>query len=271
MFLCVYPCVLYVKIGLYHTLKKASVDEIKKKHVLVSSVFTSGTVFVNLTVNSDERVFLVATIVMIMTIFILILFLRPNDFFFGEEELCEFCRFISPTNNGFNFSLASRRTLGDEIRCHLNILHHHAWWFTVDYKNIVVSIYYYLSLGCLRKKMRKESRGNHIFCVFFRLISFILALPFIIVGGVFCLLILIIVLIISLVAFSPVLTVASFSVTKIVNRFGIQGTRTIFWFDCFVCCFLFNRFVHEGFCFCVSKFLPFYQYCCGIYNNWISS
>ena len=227
MCLCVYPCVFYIKMGLYHTLKKTSVDEIIKKHVLVGSVFSSSTLFVNVTLTFDEVVFLVATKVMTITIFILVLFLRPKDFFLGEKELCWFCRFMSLSNNGFNFSLASRRTLGDEIHRHLKILHHYVWCFTVDYGNIVVSIYQCLSLGCLRKKMRKESRGNHLFCVFFRLISFILALPFIMVGGVFCLLILLIVLIISLVVFSPVVTVGLFSVTKIVNRFGVQGKRVI--------------------------------------------
>ena len=226
MFLCVYPCVLYVQMGLYHALKKKSIDEIINKDVLVGSVFSSSIVFVNVT-DSDARALSGAAIVMIITIFVLVLFLKPKDFLLGQNELCRLCLVFSPTNNSFNFSLASRRTLGDEMHRHLKILHYYIWRFTVNYVIIVVSIYYCLSLGCLRKKMRKGSRGNHLFCVFFRLISFILALPFIIVGGVFCLLIFIIVLIISLAVFSPVVTVSLFSVIKIVNRLDIQGKRFI--------------------------------------------
>ena len=226
MFLCVYPCVLYVQMGLYFALKKESIDEFIKKHVLVGSVFSSSIVFVNLT-DSDERALWDAAIVMIITIFVLVLFLKPKDFLLEQSELCRLCLVFSSTNNSFNFSLASRRTLGDEMHRHLKILHHYIWCFTVNYLIIVVSICYCLSLGCLRKKMRKGSRGNHLFCVFFRLISFIFALPFIIVGGVFCLLIFIIVLIISLAVFSPVVTVSLFSVIKIVNRLDIQGKRFI--------------------------------------------
>ena len=227
MCLCVYPCVLYVQIGLYHTLKKTSMDEIEKKRVRVDSVFGAGVVFVNVTENYGKLVFLVFIIVMIITIFILVLYLKPKDFFLGENELCRLCRFFSQTNSSLYFSLPSGRTLGDEMHRHLKLLYHYLWYSTVAYGNIVVSIYYCLSLGCLRKKMRKESRGNHLFCVFFRLISFIFALPCIIVSGFFSLLILIFFIIISLVCFSPVLTVSMFSVIKILHFLDIQGKRFI--------------------------------------------
>ena len=230
MCLCVYPCVLYVQIGLYYTLKQKSIDEIRNKYVRVHSVFGAGFVFVRLTGNSFELVLLVFIIVMIITIFILVLFLKPKDFFLGENELCRLCRVFSPTNSSLYFSLASGRALRDEMHRHLKLLFHYLWYSTVAYGNIVVSIYYCLSLGCLRKKMRKESRGNHLFCVFFRLISLIFALPCIIVGGVFSLLILISFFIISLVCFSPVLTVSLFSVIKILHFLDIQGKRFIWGF-----------------------------------------
>ena len=76
MCLCVYPRVLYVQIGLYHTLEKTSIDEIRKKHVRVDSVFVAGqgVVLVNVAGNSDELVSSVVTIVLIITIFILMIF-----------------------------------------------------------------------------------------------------------------------------------------------------------------------------------------------------
>ena len=228
MCLCVYPCVLSVQIGLYYTLKKTSMDEIRNKRVLVGSVFGGGVVFVDVTVISDEVEFWILNIAMIITIFILVLLLKPKDFFVGENELCRLCRVLSPTNNKLNFSLGSRRTLGDEMHRHLKLLHYYLWNSGVAYGNIVVSIYYRLSLGCLRKKMRKKSRGNHLFWVILRLISLIFALPCIIVGGVLSLLIFIIFFIISLVFFSPALTVSWFSLSKILHFLDIGGKRAFF-------------------------------------------
>ena len=230
MCLCVYPCVLSVQIGLYYTLKKTSMDEIRNKRVQVDSVFGAGVVFVDVTVISDEVEFWIVNIAMIIMIFILVLLLKPKDFFVGENELCRLCRVLSPTNNNLNFSLASRRTLGDEMHRHLKLLRYYLWNSWVAYGNIVVSIYYRLSLGCLRKKMRKKSRGNHLCWVFLRLISLIFALPCIIVGGVFSLLIFMIFFIISLVFFSPVITVSFFSVIKILNFLDIRGKRFIWDF-----------------------------------------
>ncbi|XP_015780532.1 PREDICTED: uncharacterized protein LOC107358444 [Acropora digitifera] len=223
MCLCVYPCVLFVQMGLYQTLKKASVDEIVKKHVLVDSVFSSGTVFLKLTVDFGEREVLVALAMIIITIFISVLFLRPKDFFLPGEELCLFCCFISSIeNNKFKFNLASRATLGDELYCHLKLLLHYVRRFTVRifkyYADIGVSIYSFLSLEIQSIDMRRESRACHLFCIFFHLISFILALPSIIVVGVLCLLCSIVVLIILLYFCCPLLTIVFFLLTKISNR-----------------------------------------------------
>ena len=113
---------------------------------------------------------------------------------------------------------------------HLKLLHPYLWYSTVAYGNIVISSYDCLSLGCLRQKMRKESRGNHLLCGFLRLISLIFALPCIIVGGVFCLPIYIIVLFCSLVLFSPVVTVICFSFVKILHLLHIRGKRFIWGF-----------------------------------------
>ena len=216
IFLCVFPCALYAQIGLYHVLKKTSIDEITKKHVQVYSVFSSGIV-------SLEFGFELAVAFGMITIFISVLLLRPEDFFLREEELCLVCRHISlRNNNSFNFSLASRATLGDEMYRHLKLLLHYFRHFTVCIftypADIGVSIYCCLSLGCQLENKRKESRVWHLLCVFFRFIYFVLALPFIILVGVLYLLCSIMVLIILLYVLSPALTIFFFLLTKISNR-----------------------------------------------------
>ena len=222
MCLCVYPCVLYVQTGLYNTLKKTSIDEIVKKHAFINTVFSSKIQFGN--VNSDKQAFFVPPIVLII---ILVLFSRPKDFFLEEDGKCLLCTLFSRRNNNLIFSLTSGRSLGDEIHRHLKILHYYVWSQTLGYGSRLASFCYCLSLGCLRKKMQQVSRTKHSSCVCFRLISFIFALPFIVLVGALCLLILIIALIISLILFSPIATVTFFYGTKIVNRVKGQVKRDI--------------------------------------------
>ena len=217
MCLCVYPCVVYVQIGLYHMLKKTSIDEITKKHVKVYSVFSLGAVF-----PVDFR-FKLGFVFAMITTFISVLLLRPEDFFLREEELCHACRSISLRNDSFNFSLASRATLSDEMYRHLKLLRHYIRHFRERGifrlpADIGVSIYCCLSLGCQLENKRKESRVWHMLCLFFRFISFLLALPFIILVGVLYLFFSIVGLISLLYVFSPALTIFCFLQTKISSR-----------------------------------------------------
>ena len=232
MCLCLYPCVLYVQIGLYRTRKKTSIDEIVKKRVLVRHVFSRQTQLVDETVYYDflALLFLVMTLLTIVPIIIMILFSRPKHFFFEENELCELCRFISPRWRSVNFSLTSRRSLGNEIRHHLKILEHHVWYFTRQYCSTLVSIYDNPLLRRQREELHQESVVKHLSCVCLGLISFIVTLVLLVVGGVLCLLILIILLIILVVVFSPIISVNMFSLSKIVNRRGRNaGSNTVVW------------------------------------------
>ena len=224
----VYPCFLYVQAGLYYTLKKASFDEIIKKHVLVGSVFSDQLLFVNPKVNDGfwaSEIFLV-TILMIITIIILVLLSRPKDFIFDEDEKCLLCRrFTSLGYCSLNFSLTSQGSVGDDIHRHLKLLNHYVWCFPVNYRKVVVSMYYRLSLGCLGEEMHQESRVSHLCYVFLRLILLIVALPFMVVGGVLCLLIFIWFLIFLLLSLSPAVTVSQFIAIKVKFMRRTQGVR----------------------------------------------
>ena len=232
MSFCVYPCVFYVQIELYKTLKKTSIDEIAKKRVLFGVVFSQKFLFVNPTVTYDfwapTYYFVTAMIIMII---ILVLFLRPKDFILKGNEVCPICRFIDTKCRSLklNLPLTSRRSLGDEIHLHLNILHHCVWYFLLLFGNTLALICDKLLLGRrLRKEMHQESRRRHLLCVGLRLISLIVALPFIFVGGVFCLLILIVILIILMFYLSPLIAVSVLSMVKI-NRFSIASRKPLLW------------------------------------------
>ncbi|XP_015763478.1 PREDICTED: uncharacterized protein LOC107342490 isoform X2 [Acropora digitifera] len=74
MSFCVYPCLFYVQIELYKTLKKTSIDEISKKHVLFSDVFSQKFIFFNPIVTYDfwAPTHYFVTLMMIMIIIVVL-------------------------------------------------------------------------------------------------------------------------------------------------------------------------------------------------------
>ena len=217
MYFCGYPCVLYVQIGLYYMLKKRYIDEMTKQNRLLSlDLF-------NLLLNPYDTIFgLYMSMPVIIVSMVLILLSRPKDFILEENEICQLCRVTSTICRSLNLSLTARRSLGDEIHRHLRIFYRLVWYALLGYGNILASICDILLLGRLREEMHQESRGRHLLCVCFRFISLIVAMPFIIVGGVICLLILIVSSIVTLVELSPFTTVYLFIWNKISKRLQVN-------------------------------------------------
>ena len=218
MCFCVYPCVLYVRIGLYYIYsgKKTFINEIIKEQHICRGLLPQQ--FFGCDFDHPVMEFVYA-MPLIFTSIVLVLFSRPKDFILEENEVCQLCRTMSSKFSSLNFALTARRSLGDEIHRHLRIFYHYVWYALLRYGNILASICDNLLLGRLREEMHQESRGRHLLCVVLRFISLIVALPFIIVGGVFCLLILIVVLIVSLLRFSPYGTVCKHFWTNNSKRF----------------------------------------------------
>ncbi|XP_067017586.1 uncharacterized protein [Acropora muricata] len=202
MCFCVYPCVLYLRIGLYYSYLGKETNGLLPQYFFISNLYHP----------TVEYIF---TVPLIFTSIVLVLFSRPKDFILEKNEVCQLCRTMSSKLTSFK-PLTARRSLGDEIHCHLRIFHDYIWYALLRYGNILASLCDNLlfKLGRLREEMHQESRGRHLLCVVLRFISLIVALPFIIVGGVFCLLILIVVLIVSLLRFSPYGTVCKHFWTK---------------------------------------------------------
>ncbi|XP_044167063.1 uncharacterized protein LOC122951089 [Acropora millepora] len=218
MYFCGYPCVLYVQIGLFYMLKKSYIDELRAEMFLPFDF----TLF-NLVLNRYHKIYeLYMSLPMIIMGVVLILLSRPKDFILEENEECQLCRRMSGICSSLNLSSTARRSLGDEIHRHLRIFYRLVWYALLGYGNILVSICDILLLGGLREEMHQESRGRHLLCVCFRFISLILALPFIIVGGLLCLLILIVSSIVTLVELSPFTTVYLFIWNKISKRLQVN-------------------------------------------------
>ncbi|XP_044165121.1 uncharacterized protein LOC122949009 [Acropora millepora] len=221
MCVCVYSCVFCVQRGHSYTLEKIYIDELRKQGFVSDSLERFLKLLLHPRPYQPLFEVLLAMPMIIMSIMV-ILFSRPKDFILEENEVCQLCRRMSTICSSLNFSLTARRSLGDEILRHISVFHHFVWDALLRYGNILASICDNLLLGCLREEMHQESRGRHILCVCLRFISLIVALPFIIVGGVLCLLILIVVLILSLFQFSPVATVYLFIWNKIIKRLQVN-------------------------------------------------
>ena len=216
MYFCGYPCVIYVQIGLYYTLKQRYIDEMQHNSLGSLDLF-------NLLLNPYDTIFaLYMSMPVIIMSIVLILLSRPKDFILEENEICRLCCRMSTICSSLNLSLTARRSLGDEIHRHLRIFYRLVWYALLGYGNILASICDILLLGRLREEMHQESRGRHLLCVCFRFISLIVALPFIIVGGVLYLLILIVSSIVTLVELSPFTTVYLFIWNKISKRLQVN-------------------------------------------------
>ena len=175
MWLCVYPCVFYVQFGLYRTLKKTYINEIIKKHLSVWAVFNR----LFLIVTFDERelgplnIFLVVSF--IFSGLIPVLFSRPEDFILDKEIICCMCReYSEKEENKLVFPSLDRRSVGDEIRCHLKILHHYLCDFFLLSKELAVCDCSDC-FPCTCRTTRQASRLMHAIWVLLRLVS----IPFI--------------------------------------------------------------------------------------------
>jgi len=166
MWLCIYPCVFYIQLGLYRTLKKTHINESIKKHVSVWDVFNRLFLFV--TFDGEEKpldIFLVVSLA--FSSFIPVLFSRSEDFIIKEGIICCVCREYSIKENTLVLPSSDRRSVGDEIRRHLKILHHYLCVLCGALHELVVCD----CCSCTCQNMRQASRLMHSICVLLRLVS----------------------------------------------------------------------------------------------------
>lgn len=168
MWLCGYSFVFWLQFGLYRTLKKTYINEIIKKHLSVWDVFNR--LFLIVTFDGEYgplNIFLVVSLA--VSGFIPVFFSRPDDFILEEGIICCLCEEHNKKNTlAMVFPNSDRRSLGDEIRRHLKILHHYLCDIFLASKELAV--YDFCSCTCI--KMRQASRLRHAICVLLRLVSF---------------------------------------------------------------------------------------------------
>ncbi|XP_044165099.1 LOW QUALITY PROTEIN: uncharacterized protein LOC122948995 [Acropora millepora] len=118
----VFPCVSYLEVVLYLTLKGTHLNECRKKQV----TFEEVTVFsrVPLLDSIIDPASLLNLVPAILILAFPVLFSKPNDFVIPERVKCLLCKdYCEKYNSAFPFS--DRRSVGHEIRRHLKIMYHH--------------------------------------------------------------------------------------------------------------------------------------------------
>ena len=221
MLLCVYPCVFYVQLGLYRTLKITHIDESIKKHVSVRDVFNRHFLIVDF---DDEQgpLNILFVVSLAFSVFIPVLFSRPEDFFYQEGTVCCLCQWFNAKNTlAIVFPSSDRRSVGDEIRRHLKILHHRLCDFFLASKEL--ALYDYCSCACLKMNHQQASRLIHGICNLLRFVSVPVTLLFRILCGAFAFIRFLGFSFLAILYCSPALTFVIFFWRKVAHR--LHNTR----------------------------------------------
>ena len=121
IFFFVFPCVSYLEIVLYLTLKGMHLNECRNKQVTFEEVTVfSRVAFMSSIIDPASLLYLVPAI---LTLAFPVFFSKPNDFVIPERIECLLCQdYCEKYNSAFPFS--DRRSVGHEIRRHLKIMYH---------------------------------------------------------------------------------------------------------------------------------------------------
>ena len=211
LWLCIYPCVFYVQLGLYRTLKKTQINESIKKHVSVWNVFNRLSLIVTFGTEEDPlNTFLVVALA--FSSFIPVLFSRPEDFILKEGIVCCACEYSKEKNTPVLPS-SDRRSVGDEIRRHLKILHHDLCDSFLMVEMIVVCDCF--SCSCI--EMRRASRLMHAICVLLRLVSIPVTLLLRVLWGATIFFVFLLIWLAVILGYSPFATLVVFFCLKVVH------------------------------------------------------
>ena len=113
VYVFVFPCFIYLQLGLYNTLKKTHINESIKRRISVGKIFTKHIHWAIFAAFGVKEIIWFVTLT--FTSLSVVLFLRPKHFIFKQGTSCRICK-EDETNRDSNHSL------GDEIVLHLKIV-----------------------------------------------------------------------------------------------------------------------------------------------------
>ena len=263
MWLCIYPCVFYVQLGLYHALKKAHFNESIKKQLSVEDVFNQ--LFLIVTFHDEKRslnIFLVVSVA--FSGFIPVLFSRPEDFILKKGIICYLCEAYSNNEkNTLVLPSSDRRSVGDEIRRHLKILHHCLCHLFLTSKELAVCDSCFSS-PC--RKVPQAARLMRAICVLLRLISIPVTLLLRVLCGAFALFFFLIFSLVVILSFSPFFTLLASSSLKVMHLMRhVHDLPNVQLVMHLAVCVIFLLFYHVVFA--VANIVTLFSWCNFIINT----
>ena len=233
---CILPCVLYVQMGLWLTLKEKYNRESFQKKVQFprQSAFS-----LNYHPAVSSISFLLSYVLPALASLALVLILRPKDLLF-RHDMCPLCKpgtfpstFLSTSLPTVDFPRKSPDSIGNEILCHLRrVLQLPAFvWsaFTQLHMRLLEKLLSFCTCS-LSMVNHHESRLKRVQCVLYVLFSTLLAL-FVGLFGAMCLnLLLLIYVVFLLCVFSPCMTLGLLfrNAVSSTNRNGRRKVMIIF-------------------------------------------
>ena len=201
---CILPCVLYVQMGLWLTLKKKYINESLKKRVLLpgQSAFP---------LNIYPVGFLCLYVLSASAGLAFVLFLKPKDFLF-RHDMCLLCKSGTSLTSALptvDFPRKSPDSIGNEILCHLRRVQQlpaFVWSaFTQLHMRLLEKLLGFCTCS-LSMVNHHESRLRRALCVLYVLFSTLLAILVGLFGAICLNLLLLIYVVFLLIMLSPYVT-----------------------------------------------------------------
>ena len=122
VYVFVFPCLVYLELGLYKTLKKTYINESIKRRIPIEKVFTRHVHWSIFVTFGEKEITWIVTL--IVTSLAIVLPLRPGNLIFNSRISCRICNEDDGKKRDFH-------SLGDEMRLHFKIIHT-IWWKEID-------------------------------------------------------------------------------------------------------------------------------------------
>ena len=156
VYVCVFPCFIYLQLGIYNTFKKTHINESFKKGIPLGKVFTKHvhwSVFVTFGAKEIAWIFTLT-----FTSLAIVLSLKPEDLYLKPGIYCPIC--IGENDN----KGPSRHSLGHEMRLHFEKLRNCLCDLILHFAKLVTSEKFLGPCEKLRpcKNRRQASRTMHL-------------------------------------------------------------------------------------------------------------
>jgi len=182
--LCVVPCVIYLRLGLYDALETTYINESIRKRVSLSNIFTMGPFFVIL-----DKVEITWLIEMVFSTLIIAIFLRPEHFMVIYCPICSSYRI----DDDRDYSLS------DEMRLHFKELYKNLGDLILLFANLITCVIFLPPC----RNYRQPSLTMHVIYALLRLIYIPFTLLLRVVFGAICFPLFLFFLLSSIMWFSP--------------------------------------------------------------------